>query len=203
MMQLYYAGTSPFVRKVTVLALETGQSAKLERVATNPWSDEDPLPGTNPVGRIPALRLDDGTVLSGSQLICEYLDLLHIGTKLFPPAGPARWQALNQQYLADGAMEAGVASVVERLRRPAQYAWPDWVARQKKKVERTLDSFEAMAKQGELSGPITIGTLTIAIALGYIDFRMPDLEWRKTRPALAAWEAVMAERPSLAQTKPA
>ncbi len=203
MIQLSYAGTSPFVRKVTVLALETGQHAKLERVTTNPWSDEDPLPATNPVGRIPALKLEDGTVLAGSQLACEYLDSLHGGTKLFPPAGPARWQALAQQYLADGLMEAGVAAVVEKLRRPEQFRWADWIARQTAKVERTLDAFEAQAKAGQLAGPITIGTLSVAIALGYVDFRLPELAWRKSRPALAAWEAVMAERPSLAQTKPA
>jgi len=203
MMQLSYGGTSPFVRKVTALAIETGQHGKIERVATNPWSDEDPLPATNPVGRIPALRLEDGTVLAGSQLVCEYLDSLHIGSKLFPPAGPARWLALEQQYLADGLMEAGVAAVVEKLRRPAQYRWDDWIKRQQAKVERTLDALEAQAKAGQLSGPITIGTLTVAIALGYVDFRMGELDWRKTRPALAAWEAVMAERPSLAMTRPA
>lgn len=203
MMQLAYSGTSPFVRKVTVLAIETGQHAKLKRVDANPWSDDDPLPATNPVGRVPALTLEDGTVLSGSQLICEYLDAQHIGSKLFPAAGPARWQALNQQYLADGLMEAGVAGVVERLRRPEPYRWADWVKRQQSKIERTLDALEAQAQAGQLGGPITIGTLTVAIALGYMDFRYADLDWRKSRPALAAWEAVMAERPSLAQTRPA
>lgn len=203
MMQLAYSGTSPFVRKVTALAIETGQQDSIKRVDTNPWSDDDPLPATNPVGRVPALTLADGTVLSGSQLICEYLDAQHGGAKLFPPAGPARWTALNQQYLADGLMEAGVAGVVERLRRPEQYRWSDWIGRQRAKIERTLDALEVQAKAGQLGGALTIGTLSIAIALGYMDLRYPDLAWRAKRPALAAWEAEMAKRPALAETKPA
>jgi len=202
MMQLSYGGTSPFVRKVTALAIETGQAARLERIASNPWSDSDPLPATNPVGKVPALKLEDGTVLAGSQLICEYLDSLHGGARFFPPAGPARWQALAQQSLADGLMEAGVACVVEKLRRPEQYRWPDAIKRQQKKIDRTLDAFEVQAKAGKLAGPLTIGTLTVAIALGYVDFRLADMKWRATRPALAAWEATMVERPSLATTRP-
>lgn len=203
MMQLFYSGTSPFVRKVTAQALETGLHDRIQRVPTDAWSDADPLPATNPVGRVPAMKLEDGEVLAGSQLICEYLDSLHEGRKFFPPAGPARWKALALQSLADGIMEAGVSSVVERLRRPEPYRWGAWVERQVAKVSRTLDALEAEAKAGSLAGPLTIGSLSVAIALEYVDLRLGDLKWRDSRPALAAWQAEVAQRPALAQTRPA
>ncbi len=203
MMQLFYSGTSPFVRKVTAQALETGLHDQIERIVTDAWSDSDPLPATNPVGRVPAMKLADGQVLAGSQVICEYLDSLHDGQKFFPPAGPARWKALALQSLADGVMEAGVSSVVERLRRPEEYRWSAWVERQVTKVSRILDALETEAKAGALNGPLTIGSLSVAIALEYVDLRLGDLNWRASRPALAAWQAEIAKRPALAQTKPA
>jgi glutathione S-transferase len=201
MMQLYYGPTSPFVQKVLALAIETGQEDALQRVPSSPWSDDDPLPGVNPIGKVPALCLEDGVVLAGSQVICEFLDSRHGGRRLFPPEGSARWHALGLQYLADGLMEAGVAIVVERLRRPQELLWPAWIARQTKKIGRALDALERQAAAQALAGPLTIGTLSIAIALGYIDFRLPELAWRGTRPALAAWEEQQARRPSLVRTR--
>src|SRR5690606_28166993 len=117
--------------------------------------------------------------------------------------GPARWKALALQSLADGVMEAGVSSVVERLRRPEPYRWDAWTARQVTKVARTLDGLEAEADAGSLAGPLTIGSLSVAIALEYVDLRLGDLKWRETRPLLATWHAGTAERPALAQTRPA
>jgi len=200
-MRLAFGPTSPFVQKVLALAIETGQETAIETVPASPWNDDDPLPRLNPIGKVPTLQLDDGSVLAGSQAICEFLDSRHGGRPFFPPPGPARWQALMQQYLADGAMDAGVAIVVERLRRPAALRWEGWIARQTKKIGRALDRFEADAAAGAFAGPLTIGTLSIAVALGYLDFRLPELAWRSPRPALAAWETEQATRPSLARTR--
>jgi len=200
-MRLSFGPTSPFVQKVLALAIETGQEAEIERVPASPWNDDDPLPSINPIGKVPTLRLADGTMLAGSQVICEFLDARHGGRPFFPPTGPLRWHALTRQYLADGMMDAGVAIVVERLRRPAALRWEAWLARQGKKIGRTLDRFEAEAGAGSLAEPLDIGTLAVAVALGYLDFRLPELAWRNDRPALAAWEAGMAARPSLVRTR--
>lgn len=201
MMKLSYAPTSPFVRKANAAAIELGLEGKIERATANPWDENDTATLANPLGKIPALTLEDGTALAGSQVVCEYLDSLVPGGKLFPAAGAARFKALNQQSLADGIMEAGVAWIVEKMRRPAELKWEGWIDRQRKKIVRTLDVFEADAKAGGTAGT-TIGTLSLACALGYLDFRFPEVEWRKGRPALTAFFDKMMQRPSLATTVP-
>jgi len=202
MLKLAYAPTSPFVRKVTALAIECGLEDRIERVASDPWNDGDPLPKVNPLGKVPALQLEDGTLLAGSSLICQYLDSLSPATRLVPQDAAARWQDLALEALADGVLEAAVASVIERMRRPEAYRWPAWGDRQAAKITRTLDRLEGEAKAGKLAGALTLGKLTTAIVFGYLDFRRPDLEWRKGRPALAAWYEAMRQRPSLQATVP-
>jgi glutathione S-transferase len=200
MMRLAYAPLSPFVRKVTVLAIECGLEDRIERVTTDPWNAQDPLPKVNPLGKVPALQLEDGTVLTGSSLICHYLDSLK--PKLVPKESAALWRDRALEALADGIMEAGVSTVVERLRRPEPYRWKGWEERQVQKIGRTLDSLEGEAAAGRLGGAPTLGRLSVAIALGYLDFRLGDLDWRKGRPGLAAWHAGIKDRPSLAATVP-
>src|SRR5579862_9120083 len=109
-MKLRFAAASPFVRKVMVVALETGLSERIERVASavSPVKPNEDIARENPLIKVPSLTLDDGTVLYDSPVICEYLDTLHDGAKLFPPSGAARWTALRQQALADGLMEAAI-----------------------------------------------------------------------------------------------
>jgi glutathione S-transferase len=200
MMRLAYAPLSPFVRKVTVVAIECGLDDRIERVNSDPWNEKDPLPQMNPLGKVPALQLDDGSVLTGSSLICHYLDSLK--PKLVPKDAAAQWRDRALEALADGVMEAGVATVVERLRRPESYRWKSWEERQVQKIRRTLDSLDVEAAAGRLGGAPTLGRLSVAIALGYVDFRLGDLDWRKGRPALAAWYAGIKDRPSLAATMP-
>ena len=90
-MKLRFSPTSPYVRKVTVMAHEAGLDHRFELVATNVWDTASDIGADNPLGKVPALILDDGTVLFDSPVICEYLDGLHDGEKLFPPPGPQRW----------------------------------------------------------------------------------------------------------------
>lgn len=202
MMKLSWSPTSPYVRKATALIIERGLEDKVERVPTNPWDDADPLTKTNPIGKVPCLTLEDGTALTDSPLICEYLDSLPGGPKLFPAEGPARWQALRLQALADGMMDSGISWLIERVRRPAEFRWSDWQTRQRDKILRILDTFEGEAKAGHLE-PLTIGPLTLACGLGHLDFRFDkDVGWRNGRPALTAWYEKVAERPSLKQTMP-
>lgn len=202
MMKLSYNPTSPFVRKVTSLALERGIDKLIERVPADPWNEADPLPQTNPLAMVPALTLEDGSVLVDSALICEYLDSLEGGPHLYPDRGPARWRALQLHSLANGILTAAVATVIETLRRPKELQYEAWIERQKDKIRRTIEVLEAKAAAGELEEPVTIGTLTTANALGYLDFRMKDTPWREGHPKLAAWYEAFSQRPSLSATVP-
>lgn len=193
-MKLRYSTTSPFVRKVHVLAIESGQIDRIELVKTVP-ADPD-LGKNNPLQKVPALELDDGTSLYDSRVICEYLDA-QAGGKFFPPAGPARWTALRRQALADGMMDAAVLRLMES-KRPENLRSADWDKRQTLKVTQGLAALEA----DHLGPQLDIGTLSVAIVLDYLDFRFKAEDWRKDHPKLAAWHKTFSERASLKKTLP-
>lgn len=199
-MKLYYAPASPFVRKVMVLAIETGvmDDIELVKVALAPTNPDADVCAGNPVGKIPTLERDDGRAVYDSRVICEYLDGLHGGPRMFPELGEARWTALRRQAMADGIMDAGVSTRYETFLRPEPYRWSEWVDAQMGKVRRSLDALE----KEPLGGTLDIGTIAIACALGYIDFRFADEGWRDSRPALAGWFEEMAARPSMSRTVP-
>lgn len=198
-MKLRGSPSSPFVRKVAAAAIECGLDGRIENVPVDVWAADTDQGEINPLGKVPALITDDGEVLFDSPVVCEYLDSLHDGDKLFPAAGPARWQTLKQQALADGILDAAVSRLLEG-RRPEAQRSADWMERQRRVVERALDSFETDA--AALDGPPTIGRLTAAVALGYLDFRFAGDDWRAARPKLAAWYKDFAERPSMQATVP-
>ncbi|MBS9478701.1 glutathione S-transferase [Ancylobacter radicis] len=204
-MKLIHAPTSPFVRKVMVVAIETGLAGTLE-IEFNPASplQRDPaLTGANPLGKIPALVLEDGTTLYDSRVICEYLAATAGDTTLFPAPGPARWQALTQQALGDGLLDAAIANRYETVMRPAELRWPGWTQAQLAKVTGALDAIEEMAQTGLIGLTVHhIGLITLGCALGYLDFRYADLGWREGRPAAAQWFAAFDERPAMAATRP-
>ena len=197
-MKLRWSPTSPYTRKVTVTAIETGLDSRIERILTMPAKAPD-LPKDNPLGKVPTLILDDGSSLVDSPVIVEYLDNLHGGEKIVPPTGPARWKALKLQALADGILDAAVLRLYE-IRRPDQFRWADWIAKQKTVVARTLDLFDGEAKGFDQK--MTVGQLSVAIALDYLDFRFGADDWRKGRPNLTQWHRKFGERPSLKGTMP-
>ncbi len=203
MMKLRFAAASPFVRKVVVVSLETGLSERIERVSTSvsPVKPNEEVARENPLIKVPSLTTDEGTVLYDSDVICEYLDTLHDGPKLFPAAGAARWTALRQQALADGLMEAAILCRYENLR-PEEKRWSDWVESQMRRVRGALAALEMEAQSGGLGGPLTIGLVTIGCALGYLDFRFAKEEWRMRHRQLAAWFEEINGRKSMQLTAP-
>lgn len=198
-MKLLYSPTSPFVRKAMVAAIEAGVRESIELVPTNVWAPDTDIGIHNPLGKVPALVTRDGDVLFDSPVICEYLDSLNDGSKLFPAEGPERWSALRQQALADGIMDAAVLRLLES-KRPDDERSEAWIGRQKVVVDRSLDILEDEA--GSLSGPLTIGQIAIGCALGYLDFRFGDDHWRSSRPALADWFDAFGDRRSMTDTIP-
>ena len=201
-MKLFHNIASPFVRKVRVLTAETGLSSRIELVQSvfTPVRPDSGLFASNPLGKIPTLMLDDGTALYDSRVICEYLDSLHEGPRMFPPGGEVRWAALTRQALGDGILDAAVGTRYELALREPSRQWPEWIENQRQKYRRSLNALEAQA--ASLDGALDIGTITAACALGYLDFRYPDEGWRDTRPGLAQWYARFAERDSMRSTAP-
>ncbi len=198
-MKLRYSPTSPYVRKVAVVAIETGLHPRIERIWTPAPSAAADLPADNPLGKVPALILDTGESLYDSPVIVEYLDSLQSGAKIIPASGAARWRALKLQALADGICDAAILRLLE-TRRPASEQSPAWIEKQKTVVGRALDWIEKNVAL--LDGAPTIGTIAVAVAADYLDFRFRADDWRATRPKLAAWHAAFAARPSLRETYP-
>jgi len=198
-MKLRHAPRSPFVRKVMVLAHEHGLVERIELVPTSlsPVQGNDSLALENPLMKVPSLVTDDGQTLYDSPVICEYLDDMATGRKLFPAAGPARWTALRQQALGDGILDAIILCAYE-TQRPEDKRWSGWTDGQMRKAHQGL----AAAETEDLAGPLTIGPIAIGCMLGYLDLRFPDDGWRRRHPKLAAWYEAFEQRPSMQATKP-
>ena len=198
-MKLRYSPASPYVRKVMAVAHEIGLADKIETIVTNTRQGDPELNKENPLGKVPTLVTDGGETLYDSRVIAEYLDSLHDGAKIFPPAGGARWTALRRQALADGIMDAALLGVYEKLRPEAEQS-ATWILKLKSKVSQGLDVLEEEAE--ELGNGFDIGLLSIGCALGYLDLRYADDNWRADHPALADWLEVFADRPSMTATAP-
>lgn len=201
-MKLFFAPLSPFVRKVLVTAHETQQHHLIERIesAPHPINRDEAIARRNPLGQAPTAITDDGEAIYGSRVICEYLDSQSKGLKVFPAAGPERWKALVQQALGDGITDAALLARYEQTVRPAELRWETWRDTQLTKVVAGLDEVERLATAfGE---QVTIGTITIACAIGYLDFRFGDLNWRSGRPAASEWYEWFSARPSMTATRP-
>jgi glutathione S-transferase len=195
--KLYYSATSPYVRKVMACAIIRGLDRRIEKVTTNPHLSPPDLVADNPLSKVPCLVTDDGLSLFGSQLICEYLDSLGDGLPLFPTHGATRWRALKFQSLGDGILDAAVPCRGEQGR-PQESARDAVIARYKDVMKRAIDVLEADPPQRH----VDIGSVTVACALGYLDFRFGSEPWRPGHPRLTAWFEEFAKNKGLAETAP-
>jgi glutathione S-transferase len=199
LIELFYAPTSPYVRKVMVCAHELGLADRIATLdsAAHPVNRDERIAAFNPLAKIPAARTRDGQLLFDSRVICEYLDTAS-GGGLFS-RGDRRWTALTLQALGDGMLDAAVLARYETVARPKEMQWPAWRAAQLVKVDRALDHLEST---DEDLAELTIGSITVGCALGYLDFRFAERDWRAGRPRLAAWFTEFSARPSMAATVP-
>ena len=200
-MKIFYSAASPFVRKCLVAALELGLSDRIERIpaAAHPIERDRTIVAHNPLGKVPTLITDDGTVLFDSRVICEYLNDLGDGS-LLPREGPERWRVLVEQSLADGICDAAVLARYETAMRPEALRWTDWTAGQLEKVASGLAEFEARAVA--FGDRVDLGTIAVGCALGYLDFRFASLGWRDAHPNAAAWFEWFGGRDSMVATRP-
>jgi glutathione S-transferase len=202
-MKLFHSPASPYVRKVMVLAYETGLIERIDclRAVVSPIERDLTVAVHNPTGHVPTLLLDDGTALFDSAVICQYLDSLHDGAPLHPAEPLARARELCLQALADGLLNAGVLVRYETVLRPEPLRWQDWIDGQLDKVVSSLAVLERHWLPN-LQGPLGMGAIATGCALGWLDFRFPGLPWRGACPGLARWYGEFALRPSMQATWP-
>ncbi|HYC46746.1 MAG TPA: glutathione S-transferase family protein [Burkholderiales bacterium] len=201
-MKLYWSPRSPFVRKAMVCAYEVGIADRIEKVyALVSMTQVNPdVLRVNPVGRIPALVTDAGDVLYDSNVICEYFDAELGDSSLFPQDKPERWLALTRLALADGMLETGVLWRSERVKPSPQQSSPTILAYERK-ITSALDAIENATPALD-PDYVGIGDIGLAVALGYLDFRFVDIDWRARVPRTARWFETFSARPSMQATVP-
>lgn len=199
MLVLRSSATSPFVRKVRIAADMLGLADRIEVAEADTMSPAPDFLGQSPLGKVPALVLENGETLYDSRVILDYLDALAGGGRIIP-SGWSRFEAMRLQALADGIMEAGVLQMYEIRWRPEEHRVQKWVDHQRGKVERALD--EAAAAIATASPSYHVGHIALATALGYLDFRFQG-QWRQKHPKLVAWLDDFTKRvPAFEKTRP-
>ncbi|WP_072247780.1 glutathione S-transferase [Roseibaca calidilacus] len=200
-MTLYHSPTSPYVRKVMVLAHEAGV---IDRIALVPASGTPLDPGTvpvgaNPLGKVPVLTRPDGGALYDSRVICRYLDAL-AGNRFYP-SGPRQWDCLTLEATADGILDAALLMVYESRLRPDSMQMPELVDGQWSKIARSVALLEERWL-AYLAGPPCMGQIALGCALAYVDFRLLTRDWRGAAPQLAQWQDGFVQRDSMTATAP-
>ena len=198
-MQLLGSATSPYVRKLRVVALELG--LPLDYAETAAMEDPAALLAANPLGKVPALILSDGTSLVDSPVIAAYLISLSPTQTLVPAAGMAHFQARAAEAIVDGILDA---AIILRFNAGQGITTGMWVDRQFRAIDRGLAALAGRISDvtGYAELAVSYADLAIVIACEYLDLRWPQIDWRGANPALAALQSRLAERPSLKATRP-
>ncbi len=200
-MKLIGSFTSPYVRKVRIMLAEKG--INYEFTNDPPFGPDTKVAQINPLGKVPALILEDGFILFDSRLIVEYLDDHGAANsiRLIPASGAERLRVKRWEVLADGIIDACVAIYLER-KRPESQQSQEWIARQQKKIHQGLQAASAdLGNQAWCEGAaMTLADIALGCTLGYLDIRFPEIKWRDTYPNLAQLANKLAERESFKTT---
>ncbi len=195
-MKLYNTPTSPFGRKVLITSIEKGLDKKIEVLAAR--TPEAELHKKNPLNKLPVLVTDDGEVIIESSLICEYLDEIGTGPKLFPTEPKARRKMIQAQAVAQGVLDAVVLLRMEDRRKPEERS-AEWIERQQKKLDLGIPALEVLL--ATLPAAPTAAHITFACCLWFMDKHKVGGDWRKTSHKLGAWYDTFKTRPSLVATE--
>lgn len=200
-MKLIGSYTSPYVRKTRVVLAE--KKIDYEFVIDSPWLADNGVENLNPLGKIPVLVLDDDSTLFDSRVIVEYLDGVTPNNKLIASSGRERALIKRWEALADGLIDAAVAVLLES-RRPDGERSPSWMARQRDKIDRALNVLGAdLGENAWCHGnAISLADVACGCALGYLDFRFPDIDWRSAHPNLERLLDKLMQRASFQDTVP-
>lgn len=199
-MKLVGSYTSPFVRKISILLLEKGIA--FEFINEQPYNAENGVAQFNPLGKVPALVTDSGECWFDSPIIAQYIEQLNIAPEMVPSDPHEALKVRQLEALADGMMDAGLASVRE-LARPAAQQSEAEVLRQREKIARSLDALEGYLADGTLKADtLNLATIAIACAIGYLNFRRIAPGWCVDRPRLVKLAETLFLRESFARTEP-
>jgi glutathione S-transferase len=202
-MKLTFSPASPFARKVKIVAIELGLVDRIEFVpaAVTPTKINTEYATTiSPLRKLPALILDDGTVIVDSLTIVDYLDDLAGGGKLIPASGPTRWARRSEHSMIQGMLDAMLLCRYERMLRPENLRWQAWYDDQWDRAWQGFTRFEN--RPDTFSRQFDVTQIALTCALGYADFRFPDCGWRDHFPKLTAFHDTMMQRPSVRDTVP-
>ncbi len=203
-MKLLGSTSSPYVRKVRVVMLEK----KLDYVflTEDVWAAQTTIGESNPLGKVPCLVMEGGEALFDSRVIVEYLDTLSPVGKLIPTMGRERAEVKTWEALADGVLDAAILARLEATwsgRTEAQRSQA-WIDRQLGKIDASLAAFSKGLGDKPFCAGIYFSLADIAVgcALGYLDFRFAQIDWRSTHPNLNKLYDKLMLRPSLVDTQP-
>lgn len=202
-MKLIGSLTSPYVRKVRVVMAE--KKLDYEFILENVWADDTSIQQHNPLGKIPCLLMDDHGSLFDSRVIVEYLDTLSPVGRLIPQPGRDRAATKCWEAIADGVLDAAVAINIENNRREPQFRSEKWIARQRSKIESALESMDKSLDDQPFCMGVNFSLADVAVgcALGYLDLRCPELDWRAGYGNLHRLNEKLQARPSFSSTAPA
>jgi glutathione S-transferase len=198
-MKCYMTGNSPYARKIRVAAIESGLGDEVEWVTLTREERAELVPAMNPLGKVPVAVLESGQVLLDSPVICAYVDSLNKGPKLIPESGDERWAVLTLEALGDGLGEA-VIGVSQEAQKPDDKRIQGVVDRQAGKANSGLAALDKQA--GDFNEPPLMGEISVACALGYMEYRDVVPGWRETYPALSGWYANILKRQSFILSAP-
>ena len=200
-MKLIATPASPFCRKVRIVLAE--KRLDYAFVIDSPGNPASHVSDFNPLGKIPVLVLDDGSTLFDSRVIVDYLDAASPVSRLIPDDPRQRLRVKHWEALADGLLDAAVEIVVH-LRRPVPLQSADWILDQRRSIERALNVMTTIIGERDYchGNSLSLADIATGCALGCLDFRISDLDWRSHHPSLVALAARLAQRPSFAATVP-
>ncbi|MFN3610781.1 glutathione S-transferase N-terminal domain-containing protein [Tepidimonas sp.] len=196
--------TSPYVRKVRIVMAEKKLDFQFEQA--DPWAADSTVPDANPLGKVPCLVMEGGEAVFDSRVIVEYLDTLSPVGKLIPASGRERAEVKTWEALADGVLDAAVSARMEQVwsgRAPHERSQA-WVDRQMAAVQRALKAMSlGLGDRTHCHGiHLTLADIAVGVALGYLDFRFPAIDWRAAYPNLARLHERLMQRPSFQDTLP-
>jgi glutathione S-transferase len=200
-LKLIASKTSPFARKVRIALAE--KKVEYQMVESSAWEPGNPVHAYNPLGKLPVLILDDGTHLYDSRVIVEYVDLVSPVSRLIPEPARQRIAVKKWEALADGVCDAAATIVIER-RRPTNLQSEEWIDRQRRKIDEGIA--ELARELGDRAWcygeSCSLADIATGCALGYLDLRHAELDWRDRHPNLARLAERLGKRASFADTQP-
>jgi glutathione S-transferase len=203
-MKLIGSITSPYVRKVRIVMAE--KKLDFQFVTEDVWAADTSISASNPLGKVPCLIMEGGEALFDSRVIVEYVDTLSPVGKLIPGSGRERAEVKTWEALADGLVDAAILARLEA-------SWPGrkkgersqaWIDRQMKKIDDSLTALDqALAERSHCVGiQVSLADIAVGVAVSYLDFRFPDIDWRGKHPNLGGLYERLSQRPSFKDTLP-